>query len=100
MKPDLDKAINMVISTGKVKLGFESVMKQVLTGKAKATILSNNVPNEAKERLLKSCEMANIPVIVYDKSGTELGAICGRPHKVSSIVVLDPGNSKILDYIE
>ncbi|WP_455143681.1 50S ribosomal protein L30e [Candidatus Hodarchaeum mangrovi] len=99
MKPDLEKAISMAVSTGKVKLGFESVLRQVSTGKAKAAILSNNVPLEVRTQLIKGCKMAKIPIIEYEKSGTDLGAICGRPHKVSSIIILDAGNSKIMDYI-
>ena len=99
MKPDLEKAISMAVSTGKVKLGFKSVLRQVSTGKAKAAILSNNVPPEARIQLIKGCKLANIPIIEYEKSGTDLGAICGRPHKISSIIILDVGNSKLMDYI-
>lgn len=100
MKPDLDKAINMAMSTGKVRMGYQDVMTSVLNGKVKITIISNNLPITAKEELKRNCALSNIPIIPFDKSGKELGAVCGRPHKVSALAIIDPGNSKILDYIE
>ena len=100
MKPDIEKAINMVVSTGKVKTGYKSVLKSVLNGKVKATIVSNNLPTNVENELIRNCKLSEIPIIRYDKSGKDLGAICGRPHKVSTIAILDAGNSKILEYID
>ncbi|NHJ02266.1 MAG: 50S ribosomal protein L30e [Candidatus Heimdallarchaeota archaeon] len=99
MKPDLEKAINMAVSTGKVKLGYESTIKSLLTGKVKATIISSNIPLTARNTIERHCQLSNVPIIEYEKSGIDLGAICGRPHKITSVVILNPGNSKILDYI-
>ncbi len=100
MKPDIEKAINMAMSTGKVRMGYNDVIKSVLNGKVKATIVSSNLPGNIAEELKRNCELSKIPIISYEKSGKELGAVCGRPHKVSTIAILDPGNSKILEYIE
>jgi large subunit ribosomal protein L30e len=100
MKPDLEKAISMAMNTGKVRMGYNDVIKSVLNGKVKATIISNNLPLNAKNELTRNCKISDIPIIQYEKSGKELGAVCGRPHKVSTIAILDPGNSKILKYIE
>ena len=99
MIPDLEKAISMAINTGKVKLGYKTVYKSVLNGKVKATIISNNIPAHSKTKLLRNCELSEIPVIEYEKSGNDLGAICGKPHRISAIAILDPGNSKILKFI-
>ena len=100
MKPDLEKAINMAVSTGKVKTGYKSVLKSVLNGKVKATVVSNNLPPNIEDQLKRNCELSKIPIINFDKSGKDLGAVCGRPHKVSMLAILDPGNSKILEYID
>ena len=99
MKPDLEKAINMAVSTGKVKLGYQSTINSLLTGKVKATIVSSNIPKTARETIERHCQLSSIPIIEYEKSGVDLGAICGRPHKITSIAILNPGNSKIMDYI-
>ncbi|UCG90637.1 MAG: 50S ribosomal protein L30e [Candidatus Heimdallarchaeota archaeon] len=99
MKQELEKAISMAISTGKVKLGYNAAIKSVLSGKVKVTIISNNLPLDSKEILLRNCELSQIPIIQYEKTGLDLGAACGRPHMVSTIAILDPGNSKILDYL-
>jgi large subunit ribosomal protein L30e len=100
VKPDIEKAISMAVSTGKVKTGYKSVLKNVLNGKVKATVVSNNLPPIVEEQLKRNCELSEIPIINYDKSGKDLGAACGRPHKVSMLAILDPGNSKILEYID
>lgn len=99
MKQELEKAISMAISTGKVKIGYNDTFKSVLSGKVKATLISNNIPLDSKKILLRNCELSQIPVIEYEKTGFDLGAACGRPHIVSTLAILDPGNSKILDYI-
>jgi large subunit ribosomal protein L30e len=99
MIQDLEKAISMAINTGKVKIGYKAVYKSVLSGKLKAAIISNNIPVDSKTRLLRNCKLSKIPVIEYEKSGKDLGAICGKPHNISTIAILDPGNSKILKII-
>lgn len=99
MKPDLEKAIGMAVNTGKVKLGYDAVIKNVLNGKLKTAVISKNIPFNAKEKLIRNCNLFQVPIIEYDKSGIDLGAVCGRPHKVSVLGVLDPGNSKILEYV-
>jgi large subunit ribosomal protein L30e len=99
MKQELEKAISMAISTGKVKIGYSATIKSVLSGKVKATLISNNIPLDSKKILLRNCELSQIPVIEYEKTGFDLGAACGRPHIVSTLAIFDPGNSKILDYI-
>ncbi|MFW9903369.1 MAG: 50S ribosomal protein L30e [Candidatus Thorarchaeota archaeon] len=99
MKQELEKAISMAISTGKVKIGYSETIKCVLSGKVKATLISNNIPLNSKKKLLRNCQLSQIPVIEYEKTGFDLGAACGRPHIVSTLAILDPGNSKILDYI-
>lgn len=99
MRQDLEKAMSMAMSTGKVKLGFKAVLESVMNGKIKAVVISNNLPQNSKIRLLQNCHLSNVPIIEIDGTGRELGAICGRPHKVSTLAVLDPGKSKILEYI-
>lgn len=99
MKQELEKAISMAVSTGKVKLGYNAVIKSVLSGKVKVTIISDNLPLDSKDILLRNCELSQIPIIQYEKTSFDLGAVCGRPHMVSTIAILDPGNSKILDYL-
>ncbi|MFX0085472.1 MAG: 50S ribosomal protein L30e [Candidatus Hodarchaeota archaeon] len=97
--PDLEKAISMAVNTGKVKFGYDAVIKNILIGKVKTAVISNNIPLNSKEILFRNCNLSQVPIIEYDKSGIDLGAICGRPHKVSVIGILDPGNSKILEYL-
>ncbi|MHA1967442.1 MAG: 50S ribosomal protein L30e [Candidatus Hodarchaeales archaeon] len=99
MKPDLEKAISMAVNTGKVKMGYDAVLTSVMNGKVKTAVISNNIPGNSKKTLMRNCNLSQIPIIEYEKSGIDLGAVCGRPHKVSVIGILDPGNSKILEYL-
>lgn len=100
MSLDLEKAISMAMSTGKVTLGYNSAMKGILGGKTKAAVISSNLPLKSKEILVRNCTLSDIPIIEYPKTGIDLGAVCGRPHIVSVVGIIEPGNSKILQYIQ
>jgi large subunit ribosomal protein L30e len=81
-------------------LGFKAVLDSVLNGKIKTVVTSSNLPQNSKTRLLRTCKLSNIPIIEIDRTGKELGAICGRPHKVSTLAVVDKGKSKILEFFD
>ena len=68
----------MAINTGRVHLGSKVSLREMRRGRARIVILSSNCPEETRE-------------IIEN---------CGKPFPVSTIVVNDPGDSKILDIVE
>ena len=53
MKPDLEKAISMVISSGKVKLGYNAALKGISSGKVKTAKKITPLGVERTERIEK-----------------------------------------------
>ena len=90
----------MAINTGRVHLGSKVALREMRRGRAKVAILSSNCPEETKETIENYGRLSKIPVIHHQKDSLDLGVLCGKPFPVSTIVVNDPGDSKILDIVE
>lgn len=97
---NLDDELRRAVATGKVLLGTRSVLKEARLGKGKLVILSSNCPKEARERIMELAKLSKIPVIQHDKTGVDLGALCGKPFIVSAMIIKDPGDSKILSLVK
>ncbi|PLJ76939.1 50S ribosomal protein L30e [Infirmifilum sp. SLHALR2] len=93
---DFIRELQTVLKTGKATLGYRSTLKAIVNGKAKLVILAKNAPSHIAEELKYYASLAQIPVYVFSGSSRELGAACNKPFLVSSIAVIDPGESSIL----
>ncbi|MEK6843342.1 MAG: 50S ribosomal protein L30e [Candidatus Micrarchaeota archaeon] len=93
---DLNKAIRMVVDTGKVELGSDKAKKIALMGTAKLLVLANNIPKHSLNDLEHYAKLSNLPIIEYKGNSLELGTICGKPFPVSAITIIEEGNSTIL----
>ena len=91
---NLDRAISIAINSGKTEFGAKKALSALETGNPKALILSSNCPDE--KIINYNARLSNVMTIVYPKNSIELGATCGRPHKVSILTIHDPGDSNIL----
>ena len=99
---DENKEINVAVKTGKVLVGAKKVITQLSTGSLKLIILANNTPAETLERisLLNNCLESPIPVFTTKSTSWDLGAACGKPYWISSIGVIEAGDSSILKVID
>ena len=97
---DLERALKIAISTGKVRLGEKTTIKSVKLGKAKLVILANNCKKSSREDVLYYLKFSP-ETKLYEFNGTnfELGALCGKPFSVSMLAIEDPGESDILSII-
>jgi len=91
MVTDISRSLKSAVATGKVKFGLSETKKAVSTGAAKLVVVSENCPDDD----LKSGE-SKVNVVVYPGDNLALGAACGKPFAVSSLVILDQGSSDIL----
>ncbi len=94
---DLARELKVAINTGKVVLGTRQTIKAILRGEAKLVVVAANAPPQIKSDVEYYAKLAQIPVIVYPGSSWELGAACGKPFKVASLAVIDPGESSIME---
>lgn len=96
MSYDLSNEIRIIARTGKREYGIKKALKAAKSGKAKLFILAANCMEDEKNQIEYYASLADIPVVTFDGTGYELGALCGRGHVVAALSVYDPGDSKLL----
>jgi len=92
---DVDKALRMAVESGKVEFGTRSGLKSA--AKAKIVLVSSNCPPESRKMVEAQCAKAGVPLQTYKGTSVDLGAVCGKPFRVSVLAVLDAGSSNIVD---
>ena len=99
---DESKEINVAVKTGKVLLGANSVLKEMAMGTMKLIILAKNAPDKVtkKIKLYNACLENPIPIYISKNSSWDLGAVCGKPYWVSTIGIMDVGDSSIMNAIK
>jgi large subunit ribosomal protein L30e len=91
---DLAKELKVAINSGKVEIGFKVGLKTVNKKKAKLIVVAANAPEALLAKVKTSA--GEVPVYNYPGSSWELGGLCGKPFPVSTIAIIDPGESAIL----
>ena len=82
--------------TGKIVMGAKKSIQYAKMGGAKLIIVAKNARPEVKEDIEYYAKLSGIPIYEFDGTSVELGTLLGRPHTVSALAVLDPGESRIL----
>ncbi len=96
MKVDLGKALRKALRTGKVYLGSKRTIKALRKGEAKMVVVAMNCPKDIREKIEK-VNKEKVPVLVYEGTNMELGAICGKPFSVAALAIIEAGESEILE---
>lgn len=93
---DVNRALRNAAATGKVTLGLNETLKDILSKKAKLVVIANNAPEVALAQVNAAVEKAKVPVYTYAGKNTELGPACGKPYSVAVLSVTDAGDSDVL----
>jgi len=93
---NLEKSIGIAIKTGKVTLGANSSIESLKKGRSKLIVLAVNCPVNIRQEVEYYAKLANVPLVIFPGTSWDLGAVCGRPHMVAVLSILDPGDSDIL----
>lgn len=94
-KGELDRAVEIVMRTGKVEWGWKKAKKAVVRGGVELVIVAANSPAAEREELGHYATLGGIPVMEYPGTSWELGEVCGRPHMIMALVIRDVGDSKL-----
>ena len=97
---DVNKAIATTVRTGKIFLGANKTVRNAKVGKAKLVIVAANCPKIAREDIEYYCKLSDIPLVTYNGTSIDLGAVCGKPFMVSALAIREPGDSDILKLAE
>ncbi|RLG51101.1 MAG: 50S ribosomal protein L30e, partial [Thermoproteota archaeon] len=83
-------------------LGYNSVVRALKrsTPKIKAVILAENTPEDKKKTIVYYARLLKVPLLIYPSSSIELGRAYGRPHLISTLAIVDEGDSSILKMVE
>ena len=91
---DLSRQLKNAITTGELLFGQRQAIDACANGDAKLIILAANCPLEYTDEL-----HAKHPEVTMFRSGMvnrELGIASGKPFSVSTITVIDAGDSELL----
>lgn len=93
---EIERALKLMVESGKYEMGFRRGQADALVGKAKMIVLAKNTQPVNAAEVKHYAKLSGIPVLVVDKTSIELGSICGRPHPISVLSVYDEGESNII----
>ncbi|MGC8936001.1 MAG: 50S ribosomal protein L30e [Candidatus Methanomethylicaceae archaeon] len=96
---DLSKELKVAIGTGKVEIGYKVSLKALKKKRAKLIVMASNTPENLSSRI-KQFAGTEVPLYLFPGSSWDLGGICGKPYPVTTVAVLDPGESSILQLKE
>ncbi|MEM3364873.1 MAG: 50S ribosomal protein L30e [Candidatus Methanomethyliaceae archaeon] len=96
---DLSKELKVAISTGKVEVGYKVSLKALNRKKAKLIVMASNTPEDLSSRI-KQIAGTEVPLYIFPGSSWDLGGVCGKPYPVTTIAIIDPGESSILQLKE
>jgi large subunit ribosomal protein L30e len=94
---DITNDIRLAVDSGKTAVGINSVLDSVKNNTAKLIVVASKNKESAVQDMERIAKISGIKVIVFDGTSLDLGAVCGKPFSVSTLAVIEQGNSKILE---
>jgi len=92
---DDETAIRLAVKSGKTVLGTRRTLHVLRTGAPRVVVLAVNAPHETASAVATLAETHEIPIFKYRSNSWDLGQLCGRPHMVAAMAVLDPGDADL-----
>ena len=93
-REDMRRELKKILKTGKVYFGVKQARKAMENGEVKLLIVASNCPE--KEELREW----DVPKIMFDGDGIELGAMCGKPFNVSVLTIVEEGEGRLLRMVK
>jgi large subunit ribosomal protein L30e len=90
---DFNASLRRAIKTGNVILGQHNTQKSIKEGKAQIVVVAQNCPEKFRTQLNSN---QNLFIHTFEGSSVALGKACGKPFMVSTLAIVDPGESDIL----
>lgn len=90
---DFNASLRRAIKTGNVILGQNETEQCIKEGKAQIVVIAQNCPEKFKDQVKN---VKNLFVHTFEGSSVALGMACGKPFMVSTLAIVDPGESDIL----
>ncbi|KXA88910.1 hypothetical protein AKJ57_06140 [candidate division MSBL1 archaeon SCGC-AAA259A05] len=92
---DVNEELRETESSGKIVLGSNETLDATRSGESKLTIISTTCPGDVEEDIRKYSGREKVPLYYYPGGGKELGLALGKPFLVSTMAIIDTGDSNI-----
>lgn len=92
---DAETAIRLAVKSGKTVFGANRTLQLLRTGSPRVVILAANAPSEVITEVDMLAKANKVPIHEFQSNSWDLGQICGRPHMVAAMAVLEPGDADI-----
>ncbi|MEC7756797.1 MAG: 50S ribosomal protein L30e [Candidatus Thermoplasmatota archaeon] len=91
---DIARQLKQGINTGKLVFGQRQTSSHCSKGDAKLVLVAANCPESFIHDLRNS--HPSVPIHQVTMVNRQLGAACGKPFPISSLCILDEGQSELL----
>jgi large subunit ribosomal protein L30e len=91
---DMSNDIRLAVDSGEAIFGINKASQAIISRKAKIVIVASK---NKGDRVGDVMQLADIKVQVFEGTPMDLGVVCGKPYSVSTLSIVDPGNSNILN---
>jgi large subunit ribosomal protein L30e len=90
---DFNSQLLRALKTGSVVLGPVKTEKCISEGTARMIVVASNCPANLKTKIAKS---KSLFIHTFEGSSSSLGNVCRKPFSVSTLAIINPGESDIL----
>tara|TARA_B100000949_G_C14089417_1_gene369312 strand:+ start:352 stop:669 length:318 start_codon:yes stop_codon:yes gene_type:complete len=94
----LSKTLKEAITTGKCIFGSRGVISSIKG--SKLVVYSSSLKSPLLDELIKKCDDSSIPILSFKGSSINLGRICGKDFRVSTMLVRLPGDANLRDILD
>ena len=94
---DITRQLKLGLNTGSLVFGQRQTKSECSKGGAKMVLVASNCPESFIDELRNS--HPSVPVHQVTMVNRQLGAACGKPFPVSSLCIIDPGQSDLLQLV-
>ena len=93
MAKQLEKALTDAIKTRKRTLGTKQITSNIKD--SKLVVISKSIPTLSAEKIEKTAQDNNVPLVHFNDTSMILGKLCGLPFRVSSISLSAISNANV-----
>lgn len=90
-------SVLLLSCAGKYNLGYKQTLKAIRTGKAKAVLVSNNIPALQRTTIAYYAMLGKVILHSFSGNNVDMGTAMGKLYRVSAMTILDAGDSDILE---
>ena len=83
-----EEEIRKLMTTKKLLLGKDEVLKNIRKGLITKTFIASNCPENLKKDLLKYSKLSGFEILETNVSNDDLGAVCKKPFSIAIIGLL------------